>query len=136
VGDTFGDGHARLLDDAKFGCDGVWDCARVADRGEFNDEHPFGELVDHVRGDLDGQASFADATDPGQGDETMGGHCRFQFGHLVAAADETGGLRSKVARCSIQRLEGRELGAQPVSADLEDVERLREITQLTRSEIN
>src|SRR6266567_3562998 len=99
-------GSRSALFDAKCLGDGGNNQVGVADGSERDKRDTVSEIVEHVGGDLEGEAGFADTAGAGEGHETHvwasqeGTSCC----HLLLAADQRGELREQVVRRGACRL--------------------------------
>ena len=119
----------RTLADAK----GSGDCLRhvlgIGDGGQRYPPDPVGEVLQRLRGCLQGEPGLTGPSWTNQCDQprVLSGEHGAQRGKLALPADQQGRLGGEVGRLLIETLQGRKVGWQSRSAELKDAFRLDQI---------
>ena len=116
--------HAEpvLLSYAEDGRDGLRYRRRVGNGGQLDNPHPVDKVVGQSRSDLECKTRLSYPTDPGQCHKLVCFDDLCQLGEFELPADEGGVTRPEVTWCGIDRLQWRELDAQTLGFDLENID--------------
>ncbi len=105
-------------------------------RTQVHEPHAFGELVEHLAGELHREAGLANASGPGEGDERRGGEDLLRLGYLPLAPHEGGELPRKVVRSRVDGPQGRKVSFEAGSRDLVELLRCGEVLELVLAEVH
>ncbi len=122
-----GDTQPRLLGDAEDSRDRLGDRRGVADSGQFDHEHPIGEVACQSGGELQREPGLAHPADTGQRDQTVCFESRLQLNEFHLASNETGGRRSRLPGVESSVFSGGNSVRRPVGSDLEELDRLGDV---------